>query len=90
MRVISHSVKSQLERSRNLSIHLSFSSDTMIQAWMVNSNEGVFSLDFTVSRYFSQTLLSLPDLCGDRSVESLSLEEKARYTNLRADYIHRL
>lgn len=90
MKVIAHSAKSQLERSRVFSIPLSIVSDTMIEAWMVNSNEGIFSLDFTVSRYFSQTLLTLADLCGDESVSSLSMEEKARYTNLRADYIHRL
>ena len=90
MRVIAHSAKSQLERCRYFSIPLTFSSDTMIQSWMVNSNEGVFSLDFTVSRYFSQTLLSLSDLCGDDGVSSLSLEERARYTSLRSDYIHRL
>ena len=90
MRVISHSAKSQLSRSKRFSIPLEVKSDTMIEAWMVNSNEGVFSLDFTVSRYFSQTLLSISDLCGESSVSSLSLEEKARYTNSRADYIHRL
>lgn len=90
MRVMAHSSKSQLERCKYFSIPISISSDTMIEAWMVNSNEGVFSLDFTVSRYFSQTLLSLSDLCGDESVSSLSLEEKARYTNSRSDYIHRL
>ena len=56
MRVISHSAKSQLSRSKRFSIPLEVKSDTMIEAWMVNSNEGVFSLDFTVSRYFSQTL----------------------------------
>lgn len=90
MRVISHSAKSQLSRSKRFSIPLVVKSDTMIEAWMVNSNEGVFSLDFTVSRYFSQTLLSISDLCGDESVSTLTLEEKARYTNSRADYIHRL
>ena len=58
MRVISHSAKSQLSRSKRFSIPLVVKSDTMIEAWMVNSNEGVFSLDFTVSRYFSQTLFA--------------------------------
>ena len=90
MKVIAHSAKSQIERSRYYSIPLTITSDTMIEAWMVNSNEGVYSLDFTVSRFFSQTLLSIDDIRGNNSVSSLSVEEKAKYTNLRADYIQRL
>ena len=90
MKVIAHSAKFLSSVASRLGFKVAISSDTMIEAWMVNSNEGIFSLEFTVSRYFSQTLLSLEDLKGDGDVSSLNLESMARYTNLRADYIHRL
>ena len=90
LKVICHSAKNQIHISHRLGFDLKVYGDTMIEAWMVNSNEGIYSLDFTVSRYFSQTLLPIEDIVGGGDVSSLSLETKARYSNLRADYILRL
>ena len=65
-------------------------SDTMIMAWLLSSNDGVYNLNSSVSKYFSQTLLDIKDITGSAKLNEVDTSLLARYSSLRADYTYRL
>lgn len=65
--------------------------DTMLAAWLIDSNANVYSLEDLASRYFSETLMNIADLKDkSQSIGEVDGAILARYLTERADYIFRL
>lgn len=65
--------------------------DTMIAAWMIDSNSNQYSLLELVLKYFNHTVLNLEDLKGkDEAVSDIPEKILISYASERADYTFRL
>ena len=90
IRIISHSVKPLLKILSRRNVECTIESDTMISSWLVSSNDGVYSLDVLMGKYFSETLLNIRDLTGSTTFADADENILSRYSSLRADYTYRL
>ncbi len=89
IRVIAHSQKSLIGILAYRSVECRIEADTMIESWLISSNDGVYSLDVLAGKYFSQTLLNIRDITGG-SLSDADPDILSRYSSLRADYTSRL
>lgn len=89
IRVTAHSQKSLIGILAFRSVEFRIEGDTMIESWLVSSNDGVYSLDVLAGKYFSQTLLNIRDITNERLCDA-DPEILLRYSSLRADYTSRL
>ncbi len=90
IRIISHSVKPVLKILQYRGLDCTIENDTMLSSWLVSSNDGVYSLDILMGKYFSQTLLNIRDLTGSTTYDGVDEDILSRYSSLRADYTYRL
>lgn len=89
IRITAHSEKSLIGILAARGIEFCIEHDTMIESWLVSSNDAVYSLDVLSGKYFSQTLLNINDITGDR-LSDADPDILARYASIRADYTTRL
>ena len=89
IKVISHSFKSIMKVLDPYGIKCLSASDTMIESWMLSSNDGIYSMDVLSGKYFSKTLLNIKDIASGR-LEEIDVDIIALYSSLRADYTYRL
>ena len=90
IKIIAHSGEAILRLLFTISLDAVIISDTMIMAWLLSSNDGVYNLNSVVSKYFSQTLLDLKDIKGGDRLEDVDMSLLSRYSLLRSDYTARL
>lgn len=90
IKIIAHSGEAILRLLFTINLDATIISDTMIMAWLLSSNDGVYSLNSVVSKYFSQTLLDLKDIKGGDRLENVDISLLSRYSLLRSDYTSRL
>lgn len=65
--------------------------DTMLAAWLIDSNANVYSLEDLATRYFSETIMNIFDIREKgQKVSECPQELLIRYLSERADYVFRL
>lgn len=90
IKVIVHSGKELLKTLFEMSLSCDIVSDTMIESWLLSSNDGVYTLEVLCGKYFSKTLLDIKDVTASCALESVDEGVLALYSSLRADYTGRL
>lgn len=90
IKVIAHSAKSILRYLWSMGLDCIVERDTMIESWLISSNDGSFALDKTVSKYLAITLLDKKDLVKKEKLSSLPLSLLSLYSSQRADYTYRM
>lgn len=89
IKVIAHSFKAIMKVLQPYGIKPSLGGDTMIESWLLSSNDGIYSMDVLSGKYFSKTLLNIKDIASG-PLEEIDLDITALYSSLRADYTYRL
>lgn len=90
IKVITHSSKTLLRYLWSIGLDCIIERDTMIESWLISSNDGSFALDKAVSKYLFITLLDKKDLVKKEKLSSLPLSLLSLYASQRADYTYRI
>lgn len=88
IKIIAHSIKDVIKTLSCRGIKVNAAGDTSIGAWLLSSNDGVYTLDAVAAKYFSVTLLDIRDITS--SIPDTDETLLARYSSLQADYTYRL
>ena len=90
IRIISHSLKDVIKTLSFYGIKVKGEGDTSIEAWLLSSNDGVYTLSAVTAKYFSITLLDIRDITSSLSLSDVDEDLLMRYSSLSADYTYRL